>query len=144
MISVVWKDGMTFEANVPSGNGFVMDGSPAIGGRDLGPTPMEAFLSAAAACSAIDVLAILQKKRQDVASYHVEVEWQRAPEGHYPRPVVSMVIRHVVSGEGIDAVAVQKAVELSDQKYCSVLATLRHAPPVLSEFRIEETRRESA
>jgi putative redox protein len=140
MLSVRWKGGMAFEAQVPSGNNFVMDAHPEFGGDGLGPTPVEALLSSAAACSAMDVVGILEKKRQVITGYRIEVEWQRAPEGKYPRPILSMIIRHVLEGENLDASAVQKAVELSDQKYCSVVATLRQAPSVVSEFRIDTNK----
>jgi len=137
MISVEWKGGMAFEALPPSGNRFVMDAIPEVGGANAGPTPVEALLSSVAACSAMDVLSILQKKKQVVTSYRIEVEWQRAPEGLWPRPILSMVIRHVVRGEDLDPAAVARAIELSDGKYCTVIATLRQAPEIVSEFRIE-------
>ncbi len=128
---------MAFEAEVPSGNNFVMDAIEEFGGKNLGPTPVEAFLSSAAACSAMDVVSILEKKRQKVTDYRIEVEWQRPPQGQAPRPVLSVIIRHILRGENLDPGAVQKAVELSDSKHCTVVATLRHGPTVLSEFRID-------
>jgi putative redox protein len=128
---------MAFEADVPSGNNFVMDAIEEFGGQNKGPTPVEAFLSSAAACSAMDVISIMEKKRQKVTSYKIEVEWQRPPQGQSPRPVLSIVIRHILVGEDLDAAAVQKAVELSHDKYCTVVATLRHGPAVSSEYRIE-------
>ena len=137
MLSVRWKGGMAFEAEVPSGMNFVMDALPEEGETSQGPSPLEAFLSSAAACGAIDVISILNKKRQKVTDYRIEVEWQRGPMGQYPRPVLSMVIRHIVKGENLDPAAVERAVELSDQKYCSVVATLRHAPAIVSEYKIE-------
>ena len=129
---------MAFEAEVPSGNNFVMDAIPDFGGNNLGPTPVEAFLSSAAACSAMDVVAILEKKRQKITDYKIEVEWQRAPYGTpAPRPVLAVIIRHILKGENLDPIAVQKAVELSDTKHCTVVTTLRHGPAVSSEFRID-------
>jgi len=137
MIDVTWKGGMAFEADVPSGNGFTMDATVESGGQNLGPSPVEALLSSVAACSAMDVVSILEKKRQVVTDYHIEVEWTRPPQGQFPRPVLSIVVRHVLKGENLDPRAVAKAVELSDKKYCSVIATLRKCPPVVSEFRID-------
>jgi len=137
MLSVNWKGGMAFEANPPSGNRFVIDASPDSGGADLGPTPVETLLSSVAACSAMDVISILRKKRQNVESYHVEVEWERVPPGDWPRPITSMTVRHVFKGEGLDPAAVAHAVELSDQKYCSVIATFRQCPTVRSEWRVD-------
>jgi putative redox protein len=138
MVTVNWAGGMAFEADPPTGAKFVMDTHPDYGGTRRGPTPIEALLSSIAACSAIDVLAILHKKQQKVTAYRIEVDGERPPLGEYPRPFKSIVLRHIVSGDGIDPLAVQRAVELSDAKYCSVIATLRACPSVTSEFRIEE------
>lgn len=137
MVKVDWKGGLAFEATPPTGNKFVMDAHPESGGQDLGPTPVEAFLGGLAACGAIDVILILQKKKQKVTSYRVEIEGTRGPEGQYPRPFLSFVVRHIVSGVDIDPAALARAVELSDTKYCTVLATLRQSPEVVSEWRIE-------
>ncbi|HEY0868430.1 MAG TPA: OsmC family protein [Fimbriimonas sp.] len=113
-----------------------MDAYPESGGQDLGPTPMEAFVAGAAACSAMDVIQILEKKRQKVDSYRVEIEGTRTPEGIYPRPYVSLTLRHIVEGEGLSEEAVAQAVRLSDEKYCSVIATLRFAPAVESVYEV--------
>jgi len=144
MVTVNWVGDLTFEADPPSGNKFLMDSHGDFGGKNRGPTPVETLLSSIAACSAIDVLTILQKKQQKVTDYRIEVEGERPPPGEYPRPFTSLVIRHVVTGENIDPRAVERAVELSDQKYCSVIATLRAAPKVTSEYRIEESQTVSA
>lgn len=138
MVTVNWIGGAAFEADPPSGNRFVLDSHVDFGGVNRGPTPVEALLASIAACSAIDVLAILQKKKQDVRAYRVEVEGERPAPGTYPRPFRSLIVRHIVSGRGIDPAAVQRAVELSDTKYCSVISTLRATPTVASEFRIED------
>src|SRR5271165_1744570 len=90
MVTVAWQGQRVFEATPPSGNRFVMDAYPESGGQDKGPTPIEAFLASTAACSAIDVLLILEKKRQKVTSYRVEVDGERAEEGAYPRPYTSL------------------------------------------------------
>ena len=125
MNKVIWQGGMSFEAIPESGNRFVMDSSLGHGGENLGPSPLETLICAAAACSAIDVLDILQKKRQTIESYRVEVQSERGPEGVWPRPITSMVIKHIVSGPNLSPEAVQRAVDLSDEKYCSIIATLR-------------------
>lgn len=138
MIGVQWQGGRAFEATPPSGNPFTMDAYPDSGGQNLGPTPLEAFIAGAAACSAIDVIMILEKKRQKVTRYRVEIDGDRGPEGVYPRPYVTLRMRHIVEGEGIDEAAVAQAVQLSDEKYCSAIATLRAAPAVESTYEILE------
>lgn len=132
-----WQGGMAFEATPESGNRFVMDATPSVGGRNLGPTPVEALAASIAACSAMDVISILEKKRQRVTEYRVEVEGERVPEGTWPRPFTAFVVRHRLRGENLDPEAVARSVELSDTKYCTVIATLREAPLLRSEWIIE-------
>jgi putative redox protein len=137
MIEVTWKGGVMFESVGPSGNAFTMDGTPAVGGQDHGPTPVEALLGAAAACSGIDVVTVLNKKQVPFTSYRLKVTYNRATEGDWPRPVTAMTVRHVLTGD-IDPAAVERAVQLSDEKYCTVIATLRIPVAVTSEWNIVE------
>jgi putative redox protein len=136
MIKVHWQGGMAFAAEVSGGKRFIMDASVQSGGKASGPSPLEAFLSAAAACSGMDVVLILGKKRVKFDEYWIEVEWTRAPEGSHPRPVLSVEIRHMLRGKDLDEKAVAKAVTLSDQKYCAVASTLRQSPEVKSTYEI--------
>ncbi|HVL37762.1 MAG TPA: OsmC family protein [Fimbriimonadaceae bacterium] len=137
MFEVHWKGGLAFEARPPSGATFIVDAHPESGGEGKGPTPIEALLTAVAACSAIDVVLILAKKRQQVTAYRIEVDGARPPIGQWPRPFESIRIKHILEGPDLDPDAVARAVELSDTKYCSVIATLRAAPAVVSEWTIE-------
>jgi len=137
MVTVNWKSDLTFVAETPTGQSLMMDAYADEGQVQKGPTPMECLLASIAACSAMDVLSILEKKRQLVTSYRVEIEGERGPEGVYPRPYVSMEVKHIVSGQDIDPVAVERAVQLSDEKYCSVLATLRANAKVVSTWTVE-------
>jgi putative redox protein len=100
---------------------------------------MEAFIASGAACSAMDVLQILEKKRQKVTSYRIEVEGEQSAEGGYPHPYTSLTFRHIVEGENLDRNAVEQAIRLSDEKYCTVIATLRAAPKVSSVFEVTES-----
>jgi putative redox protein len=137
MVEVNWKGDMVFEAQTPTGNKLVMDAYPEDGEINKGPTPVEALQSALAACSAMDVISILRKKKQVVTSYRLEVDGERGPEDVYPRPFLSLKVRHILKGESLDPAAVKRAVELSDEKYCTVAATLRHGPTVTAEWVIE-------
>ncbi len=137
MVAVNWNGRSGFVSEVPSGNNFTMDTHPDYGGESLGPTPLEAFQAALAACTAIDVISILQKKKQKVRGYRIEVTGERPPRGEYPRPFLSMTVTHILVGQNIDPAAVARAVALSDEKYCSVSATLRQKPEIRSEWRIE-------
>lgn len=138
MVKIEWNGKMGFEATPPSNHKFVMDAYPEVGGEGLGPTPLEALLCSLGACSAMDVISILRKKKQNVTGYHVEVSGERSPEGEYPRPYISLSVKHIVEGENLDEVAVARAVELSDTKYCSVIATLRAGPTVTSSYEVRE------
>jgi putative redox protein len=143
MMTVHWQGGLAFAADTPTGHRIVVDALTDAGNPEHGPTPIETFLCALAACSAMDVMTILEKKRQKVDSYRVEVGGERPPAGEWPRPFTKMVIRHVLSGD-LDPAAVERAVQLTDEKYCSILATLRAGPEVTSEFAIEPETRPSA
>lgn len=136
-MEVIWKGKRVFEAASESGATFVMDAYLEAGGQGLGPAPLEAFITSGAACSAMDVLSILEKKRQVITSYRVEVDGVRASEGPYPRPYTSLTFRHIIAGENLDEHAVAQAVELSHDKYCTVIATLRQTPEIDSIFEIE-------
>ena len=137
LTTVEWKGGMVFESKTPSGNKLVMDISLEEGGTNSAPSPVETLLSAIAGCSAVDVVMILQKKKQVITSYRVEIDGERGPTGVYPRPFTKMVVRHILSGENLDPAAVARAVSLSDEKYCTVLSTVRSAPTVTSDWMIE-------
>ncbi len=113
-----------------------MDAQADHGGAGRGPTPVEALVASAAACSAMDVVSILTKKKQKLLSYRLEVEWDRGPEGEYPRPITDIRIRHILAGESLDENAVERAVQLSDEKYCTVVATLRRETQVSSSWEM--------
>jgi len=127
---------MGFAADAPSGARIVLDAHPESGGSGNGPTPVEALLASVAACSAMDVISILRKKKQEVTSYTVEVEHERAPEGEWPRPITKFSIRHIVTGPNVDPEAVARSIQLSDEKYCTVMATLRLSPPIESTYEV--------
>ena len=138
MVELNWLDGLGFEAKIPSGHKLVLDNSdPASGGKNRGPSPMETLLVAAAACTAMDVISILEKKRQKVTAYRIEIEGDRPPPGVWPRPFTKIRIHHILSGEKIDPIAVERAIELSETKYCSVMATVREKPKVEIDYKIE-------
>ena len=98
---------------------------------------MEMLLTAVGACTAVDVVSILEKKRQNVTDYRVEVTGERREEN--PRAWVKMHVHHIVYGRNVSEQAVAQAVELSDAKYCSVAATLRPTAEITTSFEIIET-----
>ncbi|MBI4318511.1 MAG: OsmC family protein [Chloroflexi bacterium] len=128
------KEGMRFVGTVPSGHTLVLDAAQESGGTDAGPRPMELLLLALGTCTGMDVISILHKKRQKVTGYEIVVRAERAAD--YPRIYTSMTVEHIVRGKRISPEAVRRAIELSDEKYCSVGAMLRQSAALTSTFRI--------
>jgi len=104
----------------PSGHALTLDTDH---NRASAPTPMELLLIALGSCTAVDVIGILQKKREAVTDYRVEVRGERRDD--HPRSYKRMVVLHIVRGKNISEKSVAQAIELSETKYCSVAATLR-------------------
>lgn len=127
---------MAFEAS-SGGSAFTMDATSEFGGKGLGPTPVEALFGAIAACSAMDVISILEKKQQKVTSYSIEVEGSKKVSDTFPKPIEVITVKHIVKGDHLDEAAVKRAVELSDEKYCTVVATLRSAPEIKISYEIQ-------
>jgi putative redox protein len=134
--SVRLVEGMTFIAESGSGHGIVLDASPDIGGRNLGPRPMEMVLMGTGGCTAIDVVHILRKARQAVSGCTVELDAERASED--PKVFTRIHFHFVVSGRGLAAAQVERAVRLSREKYCSATAMLAKTAAITSDFEILE------
>ena len=129
-------DGITFVAESGSGHAVVMDAAPEVGGRDLGPRPMEMPLMGAGGCSAIDVVMILRKARQPITDCVVELEADRAPED--PKVFTRIHLHYIVTGKGLNPTQVDKAIRLSKEKYCSATIMLAKTAEVTSDFEIRE------
>lgn len=112
------NDAYHMRATNESGNSIEMDGSPAIGGENLGARPMEVVLMSLAGCSSIDVISILKKMKQDVTDYDVEVTAERREE--IPSIFTKIHIKFIVKGENLEEEKVKRAAQLSAEKYCSV------------------------
>ena len=129
-------DSMTFVAESGSGHGIVVDASPEIGGRDLGPRPMELVLMGTGACSAVDVVLILRRSRQEVVDCVVELEGDRATQD--PKVFTRIRFHYVISGKNLSASHVERAIKLSREKYCSATAMLAHAAEIVTDYEIRE------
>jgi putative redox protein len=119
-----------------SGHALVIDGPPEHGGRNLGPSPMELVLLGTGGCTAFDVLDILKKGRQAVEDCWVELEAERAPEP--PRVFTRITMRFVVTGTGLSRPAVERAVQLSAEKYCSASIMLGKTAQIVREVELRE------
>jgi len=123
-----WEGGMRYRAGRPDGPTLLMDGD-----RDTAPSPVEALVSSLAACSAIDLVEILQKRRTPPTSLHVVVEYERAPSP--PRRLTRVVARfHVATAS--ERSHVERAIALSFEKYCSVSASLDPSLPITWELQL--------
>ena len=130
MAALEWTGGLRFTAGKPGGPRILLDGDGA-----EGPSPVTALVCAAGACSGADVASILEKKKITLTSFHVEVGGRRAEE--YPRRFLEIWLRFTLSGEGLTRTAAQRAVDLSVEKYCSVILSLNPDIPITTEVIIE-------
>jgi putative redox protein len=122
-----------FVGYTPTGNEVTIDTNHT---RDSAPTPMELLLLALGSCTGVDVISILHKKRQKVNDYKIEVSGQRRDE--HPRSYKRIEVHHIVTGRSISERSLEQAIRLSEEKYCSVAATLRPTAEIVSSFEIIE------
>jgi len=119
---------MSFEGTADSGFKVTLGTIPEVGGDNDGFRPMELLAIGLAGCTAMDVISILNKKKQDVHDFEVRVHADRAEE--HPRVFTHLTIEYIVSGKDLDRAAVERAVELSETKYCSAQAMFKKIVPI--------------
>ncbi|MDP2143427.1 MAG: OsmC family protein [Gallionella sp.] len=131
---VKWVEQVSFLGETESGHAVLMDGSPAVGGRNLGPRPMEMLLLGAGGCTSFDVIAILKKSRQAVSDCYVEIEAERAETD--PKVFTKIHMHFVVKGRDIKPDVVEKAIKLSAEKYCSASIMLGATAAMTHDFEV--------
>jgi putative redox protein len=124
---------MAFEGETPTGRKVLLDAAEEVGGQDLGPRPVHLLLVCLGACTGMDVISILRKMRQPVTDYQIEVSGERAEE--HPKKYLRITIKHIIIG-AVAADKLARAIELSDQTYCSVSANLRGVTEIISQYEI--------
>lgn len=129
------NDAVHLQATNEDGVAMQMDGSPAIGGQNLGFRPMQLLLASLGGCSSMDVLSILKKMQQDVVSYEVLIDGSRE-EGVEPSLFKTIFVEFLLKGTNLDPSKVQRAVDLSMTKYCSVAKTLEPTCKIDYSFEI--------
>jgi len=134
--SVIWSKGMSFTGSADSGFTVPLGTDPSVGGDNDGFRPMELLVIGLAGCTAMDVISILRKKRQDVTGFEVTVDTERASE--HPKVITAFAIRYIVRGRAVDPRAVERAIELSRDTYCPAQAMLSKAAPITLSFEIIE------
>jgi len=135
--SVTWHRGLTFTGEAESGFQVPLGASPAVGGDDDGFRPMELMAISVIGCTAMDVISILKKKHQEVTEFAVELEASRAEE--HPRVFTEMKIHYRITGRGIDPAAVERAIELSETRYCPAQAMFKEILPLHLSYEIIDT-----
>ena len=128
--SISWHRDVSFLAESGSGHAMIVDGAPEHGGRNIGPRPMELILMGLGSCASFDVITILKKQRQDVASCECTLEAERADA--VPSVFTKITINFQISGNNLDESKVERAVALSAETYCSVSKMLEEAGVALS------------
>ncbi|MCF8463769.1 MAG: OsmC family protein [Flavobacteriales bacterium] len=128
------NDSYHMEATNETGNTIQMDGSPKIGGHNLGARPMEVVLMSLAGCSSIDVISILKKMQQEVTDYEVEVTAERR-EG-IPSIFTKIHMKFILNGNNLEEEKVKRAIELSADKYCSVSKILEPTAEITWSYKL--------
>ena len=128
--------GMGFVAETGSGHVLTMDGAPDGGGRDLAPRPMETVLAGTGGCTAYDVVLILKRGRHDVRGCQVRIEADRAETD--PKVFTRIHMHFTVTGKGLPAAAVERAIALSHERYCSASIMLGKTAAISTSHEIVE------
>jgi putative redox protein len=134
---IKFNEGMSFVAESGSGHAIVIDGAPEGGGRNLGPRPMELVLMGAGACSAFDVVLILRRGRQAIDDCIVELTSTRADED--PKVFTNIHMHFIVKGRSLDTSKVERAIQLSAEKYCSASIMLGKTASITHDFEVIDT-----
>ena len=131
---ITWNGNVSFLAEAGSGHQVLMDGAPEAGGQNLGPRPMEMLLMGLGGCTTFDVVLILKKSRQNISDCVVEIEAKRAAID--PKVFTHIHLHFIVSGHDLKPQQVERAINLSAEKYCSASIMLRDKVEITHDFEI--------
>jgi len=129
--------GMAFMAETGTGHILNMDGAPEAGGRNLAPRPMELMLAGAGGCTAFDVVLILQRSRQNIIACEVSLQAERAETD--PKVFTKINLHFPVKGKDLDPSKVERAINLSHDKYCSATAMLANTAEITHTFEVVQS-----
>jgi len=133
---VVWSDGLTFFGTADSGFDIRLGADPSVGGANDGFRPLELMAISLAGCTAMDVMSILKKKRQDVTAFEIRIHADQAQE--HPRVFTHIKIEYLVTGHGVEPAAVERAIELSKTTYCPAQAMLAKVVMMELSYQLNE------
>jgi len=134
-VKISWKDKMAFSAEI-NGHEIMLDAAEKVGGENRGPRPKPLMLAALAGCTGMDVVSILKKMRVEVEDFNVSVEGDLTEE--HPKQFSKMHVIYEFKGKDLPMEKLQKAVNLSEERYCGVSATYRQAMEITSEIKVSE------
>jgi putative redox protein len=140
-VRIKWVEGVSFVGESETGHAVVMDGAPENGGRNIGMRPMEMLLIGMGGCTSFDVVTILKKARQPIVDCVAEIQAERADE--IPKVFTKIHVHFVVTGDGLNAVQVERAVKLSAEKYCSASIMLSKSVEITHDFEIRLATQET-
>jgi putative redox protein len=133
-VKVTWSKRLSFIGEAETGYSVPLGASPQVGGDNDGFRPMEMIAIGLAGCTAMDVISILQKKRQHVTTFEVQLRCQQAQE--HPRVFTQIEIEYLICGHDVEETAVQRAIELSETKYCPAQAMFNQIFPIKLSYKI--------
>ncbi|MGB8315715.1 MAG: OsmC family protein [Aestuariivirga sp.] len=133
---ITWLNGRAFVGESGSGHAVVMDGAPEAGGRNVGVRPMEMLLLGLGGCTAFDVVMILEKSREKITSCEIELEAERAAED--PKVFTHVKMIYHLRGKSLKPAAVERAINLSAEKYCSASTMFGKTAKIEHEWTVEE------
>jgi putative redox protein len=132
-VKVDWKENLKFNAQGESGHNMPMDASESAGGDDSAPKPLEMMLAGLGGCTGIDVVLILKKMKAEIEDFNIDIEAERAEE--HPKRYEKIHLKYYIKGKNLDERKVEKAIDLSENKYCSASASLN--AEITSSYEIE-------
>jgi len=131
-----WKGGMAFTGTSDGGYLLPMDAKKTVGGQDMGFQPLELFAIGLVGCTGMDVISILRKKRQEITAFEVSAEIESAEE--HPKVFTKIILEYKVTGKDLDREALERAVELSETRYCGAHAMLCETAHITSKIVLQE------
>jgi len=133
---VIWNGGMSFTGSSDSGYLVPLDAKKSSGGQGAGFLPLQLIAIGLVGCTAMDVISILKKKRQDVTEFSVSAQIERAED--HPKVFTNIIIEYKVTGNNLDRKAVERAVELSETRYCPAQAMLEKSVQISNKIVLIE------
>ena len=136
-VDIRWRDEMVFDASLHENtHKIVLDAMPAVGGRDLGPRPKALILVALGGCTAMDVVSMLKKMRVNFDYFNVEVEGELTEE--HPKYYHTLTVNYIFRGKDLPMDKLEKAVNLSQERYCGVSEMLRKSSKIIHNIIVED------